>query len=166
MSKWVREGEVTCSRSRGRVIRLRETESPGVSATECLLLRWSQPPGNFRISEAFWAHHSVPDYWMKGTSSNSIQRILELRMDSKISCSFLYRLDTESQRAVNSCSKSPGHSAAQSELEPRSQAQDCLCFLSTSPLIYVKPMSSYQQRELHSPLSTWPNALLWFLCGI
>lgn len=94
------------------------------------------------------------------------QRLSELTMDSKTACRVLFSLKTEAQRTVISCPKSPRHSAAHPRLKPVSQAQGFLRFLSTPPLIYAKPLSSYQKRKLHSPLSTWANVLLWFLCGI
>lgn len=111
-------------------------------------------------------HTTVLGFLNEGNISN--QRISELRGDSKIVCSFMHSLETEAQRAVNSCPKSPRHSAAQPELKPGSQVPSsglfALC-LETS-LICAKPTTSYQARELHSPLSTWPNVLLWFLRGI
>lgn len=103
---------------------------------------------NLQAISEFQSHsgHTIlsPTTGGKEHPQHSIQRILELRMDSKISCSFLYRLDTETQRAINSYPKSPGHSAAEPVLKPRSQAQDCLFCLSTPPLISAKPMSSHQ----------------------
>lgn len=89
-------------------------------------------------------------------------------MDSEIARSSFYSLEIEAQKAVNSCPKSPRHSAAPLGLEPGFYALSLglsALSLNASP-IDAQPMSSHQQRELHSPLSTWPNALLWFLCGI